>query len=198
VGQVVSRPGSTPAWRRYLRFWGHDPERDLDDELRFHLEARYEEYVAAGMNPAAARSEAERRFGSVDAVRDQCVAIDSQWERRRTMADMFHILVADLRYAVRQLRRNPSLSIAAILCFALGIGANTSIFSVVDAVLLRPLPYRDPGRLAVVFNHGFSAVSPANLLDWKRQAPQTVWLLSEEDGTAVGSARLTPDASRPL
>ena len=150
MGQVVSRSGSTPSWRRYLRFWGHDPARDLDDELRFHLEARYDEYVATGMNPAAARSEAERRFGSVDAVRDQCVAIDSQWERSRTMADMFHILVADLRYAVRQLRRNPSLSIAAILCFALGIGANTSIFSVVDAVLFRPLPFPDADRLVMI------------------------------------------------
>ncbi|HEV8499290.1 MAG TPA: permease prefix domain 1-containing protein, partial [Gemmatimonadaceae bacterium] len=146
----MSRSGSTPSWRRYLRFWGHDPARDLDDELRFHLEARYDEYIAAGMNPAAARSEAERRFGSVDAVRDQCVAIDSQWERSRTMADMFHILVADLRYAVRQLRRNPSLSIAAILCFALGIGANTSIFSVVDAVLFRPLPFPDADRLVMI------------------------------------------------
>jgi predicted permease len=171
----VSRSGSTPSWRRYLRFWGHDPARDLDDELRFHLEARYDEYIAAGMNPAAARSEAERRFGSVDAVRDQCVAIDSQWERSRTMADMFHILVADLRYAVRQLRRNPSLSIAAILCFALGIGANTSIFSVVDAVLFRPLPFPDADRLVLIGEAlprfggaNMGSISSAEYLDYKQ------------------------------
>jgi putative ABC transport system permease protein len=137
-------------WRRYLRFWGVDHARDLDDELRFHLEARYDEYVAGGMDPAAARAEVERRFGDVGVVRDKCTAIDSQWQRERTMVDRFHVIVADLRFALRQLQRSPSLSIAAILCFALGIGANTSIFSVVDAILFRPLPFPDGNRLVLI------------------------------------------------
>ena len=97
-----------------------------------------------GLDPAAARAEAERRFGDAGRFRDQCVEIDSQWSRERNMMDLLHTVAADLRYAARQLGRTPSLTIAAILCFALGIGANTSIFSVVDAVLFRPLPFPDP------------------------------------------------------
>jgi len=172
-----SAPHSTspPRWRRYLRFWGNDPARDLDDELRFHLQARYDEYLALGMDPAAARAEADRRFGDVGTVRQRCAEIDSQWEKERTVADFVHVAVADLRYAVRQLRRNLSLSIAAILCFALGIGANTSIFSVVDAVLFRPLPFPESERLVLVgeelpaFGGGnFGVISTPEYADYKQ------------------------------
>ncbi|HEY9227040.1 MAG TPA: ABC transporter permease, partial [Gemmatimonadaceae bacterium] len=144
-------PRRKPAsWRRYLRFWGNDPARDLDDELQFHLESRYDEYVRDGMDPADARAEVQRRFGDVHAVRDRCSAIDTRWERERTMTDFLHIIAADLRFALRQLRRSPSLSIAAILCFALGIGANTSIFTIVDTVLFRPLPFPEADRLVLI------------------------------------------------
>src|ERR1051325_3914714 len=137
-------------WRRYLRFWGNDPARDLDDELRFHLESRYDEYRAAGMDDGLARREADRRFGDFCSVRDACVAIDIQSQRERTVRELLHTGRADTRYALRQLRRNPTLSVVAILCFALGIGANTSIFSVVDAVLFRPLPFPRDDRLVIV------------------------------------------------
>ena len=138
------------AWRRYLRFWGSDPARDLDDELRFHLESRYEEFVRDGMTPDEARRAVTERFGNVDAVRRRTSAIDSQWQRERTLIDRWQVVANDLRFAVRQLRRSPSLSAAAILCFALGIGANTSIFTVVDAVLFRPLPFAESDRLVLI------------------------------------------------
>src|SRR5215510_4230736 len=118
----------TASWRRYLRFWGNDPARDLDDELRFHLEARYDEYVAEGMNPDRAREEVYHRFGDVGVVRAQCTEIETRWQRERSMIDRFHLAATELRFALRQLRRNPSLSLASILCLALGIGVNTSIF----------------------------------------------------------------------
>ena len=102
------------------------------------------------MDPARARAESEERFGNFNSVREQCVAIDSQWNRERSMIDIAQTIGADFRYAFRQLRRNAALNVAAILCFALGIGANTSIFSVVDAVLFRPLPFREPDRLVLV------------------------------------------------
>ncbi|HMA25646.1 MAG TPA: permease prefix domain 1-containing protein, partial [Gemmatimonadaceae bacterium] len=95
---MTSAP-KTPSWRRYLRFWGNDSQRDLDDELRFHLEARYEEFLAAGMDPARARAESEQRFGNVTNVREQCVAIDSQWNRERSMIDIVQTIFADFRYA---------------------------------------------------------------------------------------------------
>src|SRR5215831_7327067 len=113
---------SAKSWRRYLRFWGNDSAHDLDDELRFHLEARYDEFIAAGMDPSRARAEAERRLGNLTAVREKCAVIDSQWERERAMTELFHTLAADLRLALRQLYRSPSLALAAVLCFALGIG----------------------------------------------------------------------------
>ena len=149
MGRIAAVPPAK-SWTRYLQFWGSDPSRDLDDELRFHLEARYDEFVAAGMDPAQARTEAERRFGDLTSVRDQCATIDSQWQKERAMTDFFHAAATDLRLALRQLRRVPSLAVAAILCFALGIGANTSIFSVVDAVLFRPLPFPEADRLVLV------------------------------------------------
>ncbi len=162
-------------WNRYFHFWGRDPSRDLDDELRFHLEARCDEYVASGMDPATARAEAERRLGDLIAVRERCATIDSQWERERATSEAVHVLVADVRFAFRQLRRAPSLGIAAVLCFALGIGANTSIFSVVDAVLFRPLPFPDASRLVLVgeelpqFGGGnFGVISTPEYSDYRR------------------------------
>lgn len=184
----------TPSWRRYLRFWGNDSQRDLDDELRFHLEARYEEFLAAGMDPARARAESEQRFGDVLNVREQCVTIDSQWNRERSMIDIVQTIFADFRYAFRQLRRNAALNVAAILCFALGIGANTSIFSVVDAVLFRPLPFREPDRLVLVGEglprfgtENFGVISAPEFEDYQRL-----------DGRVFSNSAIYEDASFAL
>src|SRR6185503_13507079 len=92
-----------PSWRRYLRFWGTNAAADLDDELRFHLESRYDELVAAGMTPDEARAAVQTRFGDLTAVREQCAEIDTHWQRGRTLMDVIHTARADLRLAVRQL-----------------------------------------------------------------------------------------------
>ncbi|HEX5436744.1 MAG TPA: ABC transporter permease [Gemmatimonadaceae bacterium] len=137
----------TPRWRRYLRFWGPDAAADVDDELRFHLEMRERDLIAAGMSPGDARVQAEREFGDVRGIRATCVSIDErQWRqnhRREVLDDMLY----DLRHAARSLRRSPGFTLAAVVSLALGIGACTTIFSAMDALILRALPFPAVDRL---------------------------------------------------
>jgi len=146
---MSTRP-SNPAWFRYFTFWRRDPRAELDQEIAFHFEARVDEYIARGFDAHAARALAVERLGDLSRVRDDCQRIEEQYARRRSMSDALSGAAADLRYALRQLTRHRAFAAAAIICLALGIGVNTAIFSVVDAVLFRPLPFHDPGRLVMV------------------------------------------------
>jgi len=144
-----------------------DVERDLDDEMRFHLEMEVEKHRREGLPPDAARRAALVSFGGVDRFKEE--ARDARGVR------VLEELAQDTRYALRMMRKAPGYSLLVAMTLALGIGANTAIFSVVDAVLLRPLPYEDPDRLAIVYaqNPDRSAprfsVSYADWLDWRRQ-----------------------------
>jgi predicted permease len=139
-----------PRWRRYLRLVRRDVGADVDDELAFHLAMRVERNVALGMNAEAAHREAVERFGDVIHVREQLVMHDARRQSTAERTEYLRDLVQDLRFGVRSLRGAPGFAAATILTLALCIGANAAIFSVVDAIVLRPLPYAHPERLVSI------------------------------------------------
>jgi predicted permease len=125
-------------------------DRDLDEELRFHLDMRAEELRARGLTPDAARAEAVRQFGDVADAREFCRDEDERRLREDRRADWIEQLRQDTRLALRQLRRSPGFAVAAALTLAVGIGVTTAIYGVVHAYLVRPLPYPESDRLVSV------------------------------------------------
>ena len=136
---------------RFSRWpWKPRLEDEVDEELAFHIEMRTRELVERGMAAAAARQEAERRFGNLTRVRKTCRDFGKGRDRHMRRATYVSELRQDLAFAARQMTKNPGFAAVAILTLALGIGATTAIFSAVYAVVLQPLPLRDPSRLLVV------------------------------------------------
>jgi predicted permease len=140
-----------PMWRRYLRFLGPDVRADVEDELAFHVEMRTQQLIEGGMEPEAARAEALRRFGDPERVRQECERVGREQQRTRRRRERFGALRQDFHYAVRSLRKQPSFALVAILTLSLGIGAATAMFSVVNGVLLRPLPVAEQERVLVMW-----------------------------------------------
>src|SRR5207302_5951916 len=136
-----------------------------------HLDQLVEEEIAAGVPPSETRKSALRKMGGVSQIQEEC--------RDMRRLNLIDDLMKDLRYAGRSLRRSPGFAALAVLIMALGIGANTAVFSVVNAVLLKPLAYRDPDRIVTLSNTlrtieattGLQKqVSIANLQDWHDQS----------------------------
>ena len=152
-----------------MLFGRADAAEQLQDELSFHLERQIAENIASGMSREAARKAAMRSFGHPSLVREQT--------RDTWNWSSLERLGRDLKYGVRTLFRSPGFAIVAILVMALGIGATTSLFTMVRAVLLRPLPFNDPGKLVMLYEHfrhndgsdGFNAVAPGDYRDWRSQ-----------------------------
>jgi putative ABC transport system permease protein len=145
-------------------------DREVDDELSLHVELRTREGIARGLDPAAARAEAIRRLGDVAALKKTMAGLARKRDREMNLALRIDEFRADLKFAVRQLLHAPAFTLVATLTLALGIGANSAIFALVDATLLRPLPYRQPDRLVAIWETSpktkRSYVSPLNMIDW--------------------------------
>src|SRR5262249_43554419 len=141
-------------------------DQELDEELRYHIERQVEENIAKGMTPEEARYAALRAIGGVERRKEAC----RDMRRVRGIED----LMEDVRYSLRTLRKSPGFMAVVALTLALGIGSNTAIFSLVNALLLRPYPYKDQDRLVWLWETKLTEVpgfnpSPANFLDWQKQ-----------------------------
>jgi predicted permease len=130
----------------WQRLWNKkELERQLDKELRFHLDQYADDLVARGVEPAEAARQAHMMFGGTEQMKEQCRdARGTRW-----LEDLWR----DLRYALRMLRQKPTFSAVALCTLALGIGSATIMFTLVNCVLLKPLPYKDPSRLVVLHAH---------------------------------------------
>src|SRR4051794_10243514 len=122
-------------WRRTLRTGSL--EREVDDELAFHLAMREEKLQRLGTAPERAQSAALARFGDVERVREECLTIDRQYAREVRIMDWLSSVASDLRFAFRSLRKTPAFTAVAVITLALGIGATSAMFSLVDGILLR-------------------------------------------------------------
>jgi predicted permease len=163
---------------------------DVDAEIRFHLESRIEALIAQGTPPDAARAQALREFGDPVAARDELVRMDRRLAERRGKQTWWQDLFGDIRFALRMPARQPGYAAAMLSTLALGIGASTAIFTVINTALLEPLPYHRPDRLVHLWEThggggtGISEASFPDFIDWRAQST-TLQALEGYDETNV-------------
>jgi putative ABC transport system permease protein len=175
-------------FRSWIRAMAHRTrlESDMDAELRFHMETYAEELLRQGVANEEALRRARIEFGGVERAKEEC--------REARGVSFLETLLQDLRYGVGTLAKSPGFTAIAVLTLALGIGANTAIFNVVNATLLQPLPIREGSRLVVIWisnlEHGWSRIGPAgqDYLDWKEQSKSYDDLFMFEHGTGTVTA----------
>jgi predicted permease len=206
------------SWRRIRHVVQPSPRAEARAEIAFHLEERRRELIASGVDPADARARAAAEFGPIEPV-ERAIA-DSTHRRhdRRQRTERFMNLTQDLHFGLRALRRNPVFAAAAIATLALGIGATLAVFNVVNGVLLRPLPYRHPERISMIWlslrnddgtqadlplTSGFFSDIERDARTFESMAAFRAWPYALADGPSaeperVAGARVTPALFRVL
>jgi putative ABC transport system permease protein len=180
--------------------WRVDVHQEVDEEIAFHIEMRTRELVARGMDPKAAREAVLARVGDVGRLKRTCVDLGRKREREVRITRWVDELVHDVTFTIRQLKAAPMFALVAAVTLALGIGANSAMFALADAALLRPLPFRDAERLVLVMERGAqqtrSNVAPLNAADWAAQnrtfEAMAAWWYSPGEG---GPTLMTPDGT---
>ena len=191
---MIDDADRVPAWRRYLRFARSNPAGDVQDEVAFHIQSTIDELVAAGMTPDAAREAARTKFGDIDGISRMLYNLSEQRERTMDRTEWWSSVKQDVVFGLRQLRKSPGFTATALITLALGIGANSAIFSVMNAVLLSPLPYAKSDRLLRVYEQlgeGQRAVTFGNYAVWKTEARSfdaigAYWFAGGKTLTGVG------------
>jgi predicted permease len=201
-------------WRRYSTLFGRNIRSDVEEELKFHIETRMRELVDAGWSPQAAEEEAHRLFGDRDSILAECQQIDTRFEQRRRVSAYLADIAADIRFALRTLRKTPAITTISIVTLALGLGATTAIFSVVNTVRLKPLPYAGSERFVKIVENvpaeegmmgmpmRLAAVYLSELDDWRKaetlsdvaivMGPTGRTLVTEEGGVQLYGMRVSP------
>ncbi len=162
--------------KRSLRswLWRIPIDDEIDEELTLHVEMRTRELVAHGMDPETARELAVRRLGDIADLKRTLAGLGRRRDREMRITLWLEEFRDDLKFALRQLRHSPAFTLVATLTLALGIGANSAIFALVDATILRPLPFGDPDRLVSIWENSStgarSYASPLNMLDWNSRS----------------------------
>jgi putative ABC transport system permease protein len=175
-------------WRRLLFYLQRERfDRDLEEEMRFHLEMKAEENIAAGISPEEARYAAQRQFGNQTFLREMS---HDMWSFRS-----LETLAQDLRYGLRMMLKNPGFTVTIILTLALSIGANTAIFSIVNALLLKDLPYAQPERIGTIYARttGSEPSDQRRTIDgeqWELLRDNAPFLISAVSGLRTSSANL--------
>ncbi len=162
-------------FRRLFRItrFRFDSERDIRDEIEFYLEMRAREFIAEGIEPGQARRRAREVFGNLTQIEADCRTVTEPAVRREQRRLAMDGITGDLKFGLRMFRKSPLVSVIAVLTLALGIGATATILSLVNGVLLAPLPYQDSDRMVYLWerlrNFPDASVSYPNYLDWRER-----------------------------
>ena len=187
--------------KRSLRswLWRVPLDQEVDEELAFHVEMRVRELVERGLDPKTARDIVLSRIGDLGHLKRTCIDLGRKRDREMRITQWLDERKADVRFALRQLKGSPAFTAVAAITLAFGIGANSAMFALADATLIRPLPYPQPDRLVMIWQHPptfpRAGVSTRDLRDWEEQSRSFETLAAISFGVGGGPLLEGPDGS---